>query len=300
MAVLRSYYETLYRRPVLQLSGYAAAHNLGDGLFAYLNFGGATASAKDALAEGMLALAVEKGLLSAGQTVLEATSGSFALALAIACRRSGHPLILCMPSSVEPERQAALQRMGAKIVLTDMLYRRDGAVKRAAQLAAQDGGYFLNYFDNDLNAEFHRRITGPSILKAMDNSLDAVVIGVGSGGTITGVGETVKAWVPGAKVVAVEPYESQAIGGGFVGKHTIAGIGAGFLPENYNPYIVDKVVAVTGGSAHSAAREVLFTDAVPACPSAGATLYAARRLMEEMPAEFKKVVCVFAGTALYE
>ncbi|WP_367925306.1 pyridoxal-phosphate dependent enzyme, partial [uncultured Ruthenibacterium sp.] len=117
--------------------------------------------------------------------------------------------------------------------------------------------------------------------------------------TITGVGEYIKAWYPDVKIIAVEPYESQAIGGGFVGKHNIPGLGAGFVPENYNPYIVDGVVPVASNVANQTAQEVLRTDAVPASPSAGATLAAARELMEEKP-EIQRVLCVFAGKELYE
>ena len=131
-----------------------------------------------------------------------------------------------------------------------------------------------------MNAEFHRRVTGPNIAKATGGALDAVVAGVGSGGTITGVGEYIKAWYPDVKVVAVEPYESQAIGGGYIGRHNIPGLGAGFVPENYNPYIVDAVMAVPSHTA-------------------GAVLTAAHQLMAEHP-DLKRVVCVFAGQVLYE
>ncbi|WP_419510088.1 pyridoxal-phosphate dependent enzyme, partial [Candidatus Allofournierella excrementavium] len=121
---------------------------------------------------------------------------------------------------------------------------------------------------------------------------------MGSGGTVTGVGEHVKAWTNHIRMVAVEPYESQAIGGGFIGRHGIPGLGAGFVPQNYNPYIVDRVVAVATGEALRAARDVLRTDAIPAAPSAGATLFAARTLLEQGKA--KSALCVFSGRQLYE
>ena len=172
-------------------------------------------------------------------------------------------------------------------------------LQRAEEAVRQTGGYFLNYFDNDLNAEFHRRITGPNIARATGGALDAIVVGVGSGGTISGVGEYIKAWYPDVKIIAVEPYESQAIGGGYVGRHSIPGLGAGFVPENYNPHIVDAVMAVPSKTANVTAREVLETDAVPASPSAGAVLAAAHQLMAEHP-EQQRVVCVFAGQVFYE
>ncbi|MEF9969228.1 MAG: pyridoxal-phosphate dependent enzyme [Ruthenibacterium sp.] len=299
MEIHKSYYETLYTRPVVTLPGYSAKYQLPGTLYAYLAFGGATGSSKDALAEGMLALAVEKGLLTQGQTVVEASSGSFGVALAIACAHSHHPLVLCMPATVPVERQELLAKFGAKIVLSNYVYGRRGVEKRAQEAAEQTGGYFLNYFDNDLNAEFHRRITGPAIVKATDGQIDAIIAGVGSGGTITGIGEYVKAWLPDVKIIAVEPYESQAISGGVVGKHSIPGLGAGFVPENYNPYIVDAVMAVPSGHANTAAREVLHTDAVPASPSCGAVLTAARQLMQEHP-EMSRILCVFSGKTVYE
>lgn len=220
MNIHKSYYETLYSRPVVALSGYCAKYDLPDSLYAYLAYGGTTGSAKDALAEGMLALATEKGLLQPGQTVIECSSGSFAVALAVACAHSRHPLMLCMPATVPLERQQMLTKFGAQIVLSNYVYGRRGVEQRAQEAVEQTGGYFLNYFDNDLNAEFHRRVTGPNIAKATGGALDAVVAGVGSGGTITGVGEYIKAWYPDVKVVAVEPYESQAIGGGYIGRTT--------------------------------------------------------------------------------
>ena len=142
MDVLNSYYETLYQRPVVRLSGYAAKYNLPGTLYGYLAYGGATGSAKDALAEGMLALASERGELSPGQTVVEASSGSFAVALAIACSRSHHPLILCMPATVPTERQKYLSQLGAKIVLSNYVYGRKGVEKRAMEAVNKTGGYY--------------------------------------------------------------------------------------------------------------------------------------------------------------
>lgn len=299
MDIHQSYYETLYARPVVQLAGYAARHKLPEDLYAYLAFGGATASAKDALAEGMLALAVEKGYLQPGQTVVETSSGSFAVALAIACAHSRHPLILCMSSNVPAQRQKLFIKLGVRIALTNPAYGREGLKKRAEEAVARTGGYYLNYFDNDLNPEFHRRVTGPNIARATEGALDAIVAGVGTGGTVTGVGEFTKAWYPDVKIIAVEPAESPVISGGYAGVHHIPGLGAGFVPENYNPYIVDAVIPVPSQEAAAKAREVLRTDAVPASPSAGAVLAAAHRLMRENEG-MRRVLCVFSGKETVE
>lgn len=294
MDIKQSYYETLYQRPVVQLSGYSARYGLAPSLYAYLAYGGSTSSAKDALAEGMLAIATEKGYLRPGQPVIETSSGSFAIALAIACAHSGHPLILCMPSSVPEERQNLFKQLGAKIAKTDQIYGRMGLKKRARDAVERTGGYYLDYFDNDINAEFHRRVTGPNIARATEGALDAIVAGVGSGGTITGVGEFIKAWYPDIRMIAVEPYESQVLIGREPGAHSIPGLGAGFVPENYNPHIVDAIIPAASQEAADTARDVLSSDAIPAAPSSGAVLAAAHRLMRENP-DCRRVLCIFAA-----
>ncbi|MDL2293929.1 cysteine synthase family protein [Ruminococcaceae bacterium OttesenSCG-928-D13] len=295
--VVRNIYNTLYNRPTVRLEGYTALHGLPGELLAYLNYGGATGSAKDALAEGMLALAMERGQLRAGQPVIEASSGTFAVALTIAAIHSGHPVHLVMPGTVTPDRQRMFTGLGATVVLTNYVYGRAGTLRRAQQLAEEVDGYFVNYFSNDDNPEYHRRVTGPAILKAVDGKLDAIVAGVGSGGTLTGVGEYLKAWAGTVWTVAVQPFESQSLTGGFSGRHGINGIGSGFVPDNYNPYIVDEVVSVATGDAVAAAREVLATDAVPAAVSCGAVLCAARELQKRRTG---RVLCIFNGMAVVE
>ena len=290
-------YNTLYERPMVKLEGYARRYGLEGELLAYLNYGGSTNSAKDALAEGMLALALERGQLRPGQALVEASSGTFAVALTVAGVHSGHPVHLVMPGTVTPDRQQYFAKLGAHVELTNYVYGRTGTIQRAQALAQELDGYFINYFANDDNPEYHRRVTGPAILRAAGGELSAVVAGVGSGGTITGVGEYLKAWAGNVWTVAVQPFESQSLTGGFSGKHGIAGIGSGFVPDNYNPYIVDEVVSVTTGDAVTAAREVLASDAIPAAGSCGAVLCAARELLTRQPG---RVVCVFNGATLFE
>lgn len=290
-------YSTLYTRPLVLLRGYCQRHSLPESLYAYLNWGGATGSAKDVLAAGMLQLAVEHGKLRSGQPVVEASNGTFAAALTIAATRSGHPVYLAMPGTVMPERQRFFTDLGAQVELTNYVYGRSGMVNRAIELAEQLGGYFVNYFVNDDNPEFHRRVTGPAILKAAGEDIAALVVGVGSGGTITGVAEYLKAWAGNVWTVAVQPFESQSLTGGFAGRHGISGIGAGFVPDNYNPYIVDEVLSINTADAKEAAREVLLTDAVPAGASAGAVLRAATDIAKRHTG---KVICVFNGMAVYE
>ena len=238
MAILQSYYQDVYRSPVVRLSGYSGRHELASSILAYLDFGGATGTCKDGVAETMLAFATERGTLQPGMPVVEASSGSFGAALAVSCATTGHPCILVVPSSLPLSRRQHLQNLGARIVVC------------------------------------------------------------GSGGTITGVAEYLKAWNSMIRIVAVEPSECAAISGGFIGHHSIAGIGPGFVPENYNPYVVDTVLTVSSADAERAAREVLFYDGIPACSSAGATLCAATQLMGT--GKCNRPLCIFAGRRTYE
>ena len=296
MPVLENYYEHLYHGPVVSLRGYCAHHRLQGSILAYLDFGGATGSAKDGLAEGMLALAAEQGLLAKGQPIVEASSGTFAVALTIAARHSGHPVTLTMPEGVPDERKKLLRSLGAQLAFSSPLDGRRGAERLARELAETQNGYYTNYFANDLNPEYHRRVTGPNILKETDSQLDAVVIGVGSGGTITGVGEYLRAWENTVKVVAVEPYESQAIGGGFPGRHGIAGLGAGFVPEVLDTKIYDEVIAVENDDAFAAGKQVGKAEGVLVGISSGAAVWAGIQLAKRPENQGKTIVVLLPDT----
>ena len=298
MGILQSYYQDVYKCPVVRLSGYSGRHGLASSVLAYLDFGGATGTCKDGVAETMLAFATERGVAAAPacRSWRPAPAVS-ARRWPVSCATTGHPCILVVPSSLPASRRQHLQNLGARIVVCSGGGRK--ALERiAADTAKRYNGYFTNYFANDDNAEYHRRVTGPQILKSCGDAIDAVVIGVGSGGTITGTAEYLKAWNSMIRVVAVEPSECAAIAGGFIGHHGISGIGPGFVPDLYNPYVVDTVLAVSTADAERAAREVLFLDGVPACTSAGATLAAAVQLMGAGKA--KRPLCVFAGRRMYE
>ena len=278
MPILHSYYQDVYRCPIVRLDGYSAQHGLSTGILAYLDFGGATGSSKDGLAETMLAFATERGTLQPGMPVVEASSGSFGAALAVSCATTGHPCILVVPSNLPIAQRKRLQDLGAHIIACSSSGRR--AMERVAEdTAKRYGGYYTHYFSNDDNPEYHRRVTGPQIYKNAGDAIDAIVIGVGSGGTVTGVGETIKAWTNDVRIAAVEPYESQALGGGLTGPHGISDLGYGFVPENFNAYVVDNVIAVNTTDAQRAAQKVLRTDAIPASVASGAVLQAAAQLI---------------------
>lgn len=300
MPVYPNFYQTLLPCPIVELRGYAAACGLQGKLYAYLDFGGPTGTSRDALAEGMLALAAEKGRLTPGQPVVEASSGAFGMALALAGLTAGHPVWLAMPEDAPPLRQETLLRLGAQLLLSPAQSGLAGARAMAQRTAAEKGWYYMNWLANDDNPEYHRRVTGPAILQTIarkDASLvDAIVMGVGSAGTVTGVGETIKGWTNNVRIVAVEPYENQALSGGFTGRHGLAEIGFGLVPGNYNAYVVDNVAAVTTADAVRAAQRVLRTDAIPASPSAGAALHAAAQLLANRNS--RGALAIFSGRQL--
>ena len=247
MPIYPNFYQTLSACPIVELRGYAAACGLKGRLYAYLDFAGPTGTARDGLAEGMLALAIEKKKLISGQPIIEAASGPFAAALTLAGLTAGHPVVLVMPEDAPALRQETLLRLGAQIRHSPARSGVNGARRLAAQTAAANGWYYMDWLANDDNPEYHRRVTGPAIVQSIaregKSAVDAIVIGVGSGGTVTGVGETIKAWTNDVRIAAVEPYESQALGGGLTGPHGISDLGYGFVPENFNAYVVDNVVA---------------------------------------------------------
>ena len=292
MPIYPNIYQTLLPGPIVELRGYLAACGRRGRLYAYLNYNGPTGTA----------LALERGALTPGQTIVEAVSGPFATALTLAGLTAGHPVTLVMPEDAPAMRQESLLRLGAQIIHTPAQAGLAGARALAKATAAEKGWYYMDWLSNGDNPTYHRRVTGPALVRSIaregSSIVDSIVIGVGSGGTITGVAEYIKAWNSMVRIVAVEPAECAAISGGFIGQHGIAGIGPGFVPENYNPYVVDTVLTVTTADAERAAREVLFFDGVPACTSAGATLAAAVQLMGMGKA--KRPLCVFAGRRTYE
>ena len=283
MAIYPNIYQTLVPCPIVELRGYLAACGLKGRLYAYLDYNGPTGTSRDSVAEGMLALAAEKHKLLPGQPIIEAASGSFAMALALAGRTAGHPVVLTMPEDAPALRQEYLLRLGAQILHSPAQRGLAGARALAETTAAEKGWYYMDWLNNDDNPTYHRRVTGPALVRSIaregSSIVDSIVIGVGSGGTITGVGETVKAWTNDVRIVAVEPYESQALSSGLTGSHGIPDIGFGLVPGNYNSYVVDNIAAVATADAVRAAQRVLRTDAIPASPSAGAALHAAAQLI---------------------
>lgn len=277
---------------VVQMSRYSQKHDLSQPLLGGLMFDGATSSCADHVSEGILRLAAAAGELADGAPVVALGSGSFSMALALACRRLGHPLTLVMPATADGARQQMLRGLGAAISATNPLYGRKGQLERAQELVAENGGYLLDRYDNQFNIEFHKRITGPALLHALGDEIDIIVIGVGSAGTITGVGEYLKAWAGNVQVVAVEPHECSVLTGGFAGRHNIPGLGAGFIPGNYNPYIVDRILRVPSMEAQRTAGSLLLCEGIPAGAASGAVVCAATQLARQEENAGRRIVAL--------
>lgn len=257
----------------------------------FMNPGG---SVKDRAALGMLVAAEKDGRLGRGAVVVEPTSGNTGIALAMLCASRGLRLIVTMPESMSVERRKILEAYGAEVVLTPACEGMAGAVQRAQEIACSIPGAFMpQQFANPANAEAHRRTTAREIWEDTDGKVDVFVAGVGTGGTITGVGEALKAKRPDIRVVAVEPQESPVLEGGPAGSHGIQGIGAGFVPDVFKPEVIDEIVPVSTAEAVSVARRLAREEGILAGISSGAALAAALRVARRPESEGRLVVVVF-------
>ncbi len=256
-----------------------------------LNPGG---SVKDRIAKSMVQAAEEAGLLEPGGTIVEPTSGNTGIGLAMVAAVKGYGLILVMPEGVSAERSALLRAYGAAVVLTTGERGMKGAISRAEELASRHGYVMLRQFSNPANPEIHRRTTAAEIL-AQIGHLDAFVAGVGTGGTITGVGEILKDALPGVEIVAVEPAGSPVLSGGSPGKHKIQGIGAGFVPEVLNVGVIDQIIQVTDQDAAETARRLAREEGVLAGISSGAAAWAALQVARRL-GEGRTVVTLLPDT----
>jgi cysteine synthase A len=249
-------------------------------------------SVKDRIGVAMIEDAEKRGLLLPGATIVEATSGNTGIALAFVAAAKGYRLILTMPERMSKERVQLLRYLGAKIVLTPGTLMRD-AVKKAQQIAHETPGAIeLQQFKNQANPEIHRKTTAVEIWEDTHGEVDVFVAGVGTGGTITGVGEVLKAKKPDVKIVAVEPANAAVLSHGPVGHHMIQGLGAGFIPEILNQKVIDEVITVTEDEAFTNARRLAREEGISAGISSGATLAAALQIAARPALEGKLVVAM--------
>lgn len=251
-------------------------------------------SVKDRIAKAMIEAAEQSGLLKPGDVIVEPTSGNTGIGLAMVAAVKGYRMILVMPDTLSVERRALLKAYGAELVLTPGAEGIKGAIAKAEELLRKYHGFMPQQFKNPSNPEIHRRTTAAEIL-AQVGHLDAFVAGVGTGGTLTGVGEILKDTLPGVHVVAVEPAGSPVLSGGSPGKHKIQGIGAGFVPDVLNTRIIDEIVRVKDGNASETARRLAREEGILCGISSGAAAWAAIQVAERL-GEGKRVVTLLPDT----
>ncbi len=274
--VYKSFTELVGNTPLMQLCNFKNEYNLCADIFAKLEFFNPAGSVKDRVALSMINDAEEKGVLKKGGTVIEPTSGNTGIGLAAVCTARGYKAVIVMPDTMSIERRKLIQSFGAEIVLTDGKKGMTGAIQKANELKEQiDGSIIAGQFENPANPKAHFETTGPEIFGALDGKVDIVVCGVGSGGTVSGIGKFMKSKNPNIKIVAVEPLSSPFITKGKAGSHKIQGIGAGFIPKNLDTNIYDKVVTVSDEDAFEFARVVCKTEGLSVGISSGAALCAA-------------------------
>ena len=272
------------KTPLLDAQNFAASANVGAHLLCKLECFNPAGSAKDRVALSMLDDAENRGLIKEGATVIEPTSGNTGIGLAAICARRGYRLILTMPDSMSAERRALLAAYGAEIVLTEGDRGMTAAIEKAQELAKEiEGSFIPSQFENPANPMAHYNTTGPEIWQDADGQIDAFVAGVGTGGTLSGVGRYLKEQNPNCRIVAVEPASSPLLSKGYAGAHGLQGIGANFVPENLDQRIIDDIVTVTEEDAYKAARAFATTEGLLVGITSGAALHAAVELSKEMP-----------------
>ncbi len=254
-------------------------------------------SSKDRIALSMIEDAEKRGLIKPGATIIEPTSGNTGIGLALVARIKGYKCVLTMPDTMSVERRNLLKAFGAELVLTPGSEGMKGAIARADELHKEIPGSFIpGQFDNPANPAVHERTTAMEIWKDTDGAVDILVAGVGTGGTLCGTSRRLKSLKPEVKAVAVEPAESPVLSGGKAGPHKIQGIGAGFVPGNYDPSVVDSIITITNDEAFETARNLACDESILAGISSGAALAAAIKLAKDPANEGKTIVCVLPDT----
>ena len=283
--------------PLLELTHLEAAHGLHAKILAKLEYFNPAGSVKDRIAKAMIDDAEARGALKPGATIIEPTSGNTGIGLASVAAARGYRIIIVMPETMSVERRQLMRAYGAELVLTEGAKGMKGAITKANELAAEIPGSFVpGQFVNPANPQTHYQTTGPEIWQDTDGAVDIFVAGVGTGGTITGVGRYLKEQNPAVKVVAVEPKTSAVLSTGVAGAHKIQGIGAGFVPEVLDTKIYDEIIPVDNGDAFSTGREIGHREGVLVGISAGAAVWAALELAKRPENAGKNIVVLLPDT----
>lgn len=289
--------ELVGNTPLLELSNYNKNHGLKARLVVKVESFNPAGSVKDRIALAMVEDAETKGILKPGATIIEPTSGNTGVGLAFVSAVKGYKLILTMPDTMSIERRNLLKALGAELVLTPGADGMKGAIAKAEELkAATPGAVILQQFENPANPAMHLRTTGVEIWKDTEGKVDIFVAGVGTGGTVSGVGEALKMRDPSVKVIAVEPADSPVLSGGKPGPHKIQGIGAGFVPKIYKASVIDEIMQVQNDDAIRTSRELAKMEGLLVGISSGAAVYAATELAKRPENEGKMIVALLPDT----
>ena len=297
MAIYKQITELVGNTPLMELTNYEKENNLDAAILAKIEFFNPAGSVKDRIAKAMIESAEEKGILKEGSTIIEPTSGNTGIGLASIAAAKGYKAILTMPETMSIERRKLLKAYGAEIVLTDGAKGMKGAIAKAEELQKEIKDSFIpSQFENGENPKMHYNTTGPEIYKDTDGKVDYFVAGVGTGGTLSGVGKYLKEKNPDVKIIAVEPTASPVISGGNPGPHKIQGIGAGFIPGTLDTDIYDEIIKIENEDAFEAARGVAKSDGILVGISSGAALKAATIIAQREENKNKNIVVLLPDT----
>lgn len=290
--------DTVGATPLVRLSKLAGQAGSKADILGKCEFFNPLASVKDRIGLAMIEAAEKQGKIKPGATLIEPTSGNTGIALAFVCAAKGYRLILTMPESMSVERRKMLELLGAELVLTPAAKGMTGAVRKAEELIAETPGAFMpQQFENPANPEIHRRTTAEEIWRDTGGRVDVVVAGVGTGGTLTGVGQALKARKPEVKMIAVEPEDSAVLSGGAPGPHKIQGIGAGFIPGILEESVIDEVLQISNETAFATARDCARLEGLPIGISSGAAIAAGLEIGQRPEMEGKMIVVILPSFA---
>ncbi len=306
--IYESIVDTIGATPLVRIARFAETHGCKADLLAKLEFFNPLASVKDRIGNAMISAAEAEGKVGPGSVIVEPTSGNTGIALAFVCAARGYRCILVMPDSMSQERRKMLALLGAELVLTPAAERMPGAIAKAQEIVdSTEGAIMLQQFQNMANPEVHRHTTAEEIWRDTGGDVDVFVAGVGTGGTISGTGEVLKARNPNVHIVAVEPEDSAVLSGGPAGPHMIQGIGAGFIPGTLNVEVYDEILTIGNETSLETARQLARLEGIPVGISSGAALAAAVEVGSRDGMDGKKIVVIlpsfaerYLSTALFE